>query len=462
MPSFTLLSGQNPFQFINSDQTGYLGAGAFLAGFSASGDRIDLRIHGAVQNSGLLQIEGSGNTLFVGRTGTIDRAESAVDFYAGIAIVELGDGGTTRVSNAGQINGNVAGIFSSVDDALGTIRLLNAGSITGEVAGVLALDNGRTVITNSGRIEGFTSGVTSEVSIFSSDAPVTITNTGTIFGAVNALLLTGGADRITNRGLLDGAVVTGGNADVIDNRGGQILGGVSMGAGADVFDNAGGAVFGFAIDLGAGNDILRPGAEAELVQGGAGTRDLIDLRHGAGGTVSLVDDSGTGLASGDSYTGFEDVLGARTGADRIIGDAAANRLSGLGGADVLSGGAGADTLTGGTGADRLTGGAGNDTFAFERAADFGDRIADFSNAGGNNDRFILVAAEFGLTPGALAASQFRSGSTNLAGDANDRFIFRTTDKTLWFDANGTGAGGPALVADLQATATLTAADILLV
>jgi hypothetical protein len=50
---------------------------------------------------------------------------------------------------------------------------------------------------------------------------------------------------------------------------------------------------------------------------------------------------------------------------------------------------------------------------------------------------------------------------NLAQDADDRFVFRTTDATLWFDSNGSAAGGLTLVADLQAGATVTSADILL-
>jgi Ca2+-binding RTX toxin-like protein len=463
--SFTFLSGENPFQFMTSSETGYLGAGAFLAGFSASGELIDIRIYGAVladpKGGGGIGIAGTGNTLVVGRTGTIDNVSETIDLTAAVDVFESGVSAVTRVSNAGQINGNVAGLYMFVQETSSTIRLLNSGTITGEVAGVLVQGVGRTVISNSGTIEGFVSGVASRTSIFQSDTPASITNTGTIRGADAAILLTGGDDRIINRGLLDGAVSTGGNADNIDNRGGRIEGAVSMGDGSDLFDNRGGAVFESFIDLGAGDDIFRPGAEAENVEGGEGTDDRIDLRHGSGGVISLIDDSGTGLAAGDSYAGFEVVIGARAAIDTIIGNSAANQLFGLGGADVLSGGTGADTLTGGAGKDRLTGGGGNDTFAFDRTTDFGDLIADFANATGNNDRFTFNASEIGLSAGTLDPTQFRSGTSNLAGDANDRFIFRTTDKTLWFDANGTGAGGLALVADLQPSALVTAADIVL-
>ena len=43
--------------------------------------------------------------------------------------------------------------------------------------------------------------------------------------------------------------------------------------------------------------------------------------------------------------------------------------------------------------------------------------------------------------GPLPISQFRSQASNVAQDADDRFIFRTTDTTLWFDVNGNAAGG---------------------
>ena len=96
-------------------------------------------------------------------------------------------------------------------------------------------------------------------------------------------------------------------------------------------------------------------------------------------------------------------------------------------------------------------------------AEWGDIISDFGAAAGNDDSFGLQATGFGggLVAGALAASQFISRADNLAQDADDRFIFRTTDQTLWFDIDGFGGGGPSLIADLQAGVVLTAADILL-
>lgn len=71
-----------------------------------------MRIHGAVHNGS--GIDGSSNTIIVGRTGIIDSVNSTIDAAAALDVLETGAGGTTRVTNAGQINGNVAGIYSFV------------------------------------------------------------------------------------------------------------------------------------------------------------------------------------------------------------------------------------------------------------------------------------------------------------------------------------------------------------
>jgi hypothetical protein len=86
-----------------------------------------------------------------------------------------------------------------------------------------------------------------------------------------------------------------------------------------------------------------------------------------------------------------------------------------------------------------------------------DRILDSGNASGNNDVIRIFVG--GLSLGILAAGRCEVRADNLAQDADDRFIFRTTDQTLWFDVNGTGVGGLSLIADLQASAVMSAADI---
>ncbi|HVG46698.1 MAG TPA: family 16 glycosylhydrolase [Rubellimicrobium sp.] len=166
---------------------------------------------------------------------------------------------------------------------------------------------------------------------------------------------------------------------------------------------------------------------------------------------NLVGDSSDNTLTGGASA---DTLDGRTGRDT---------LSGLGGTDTLMGGKGNDLLNGGAAKDILTGGADNDTFRFDSAPHGPDLINDFSNKAGNNDIFHFSASGFGggLVGGghALAASQFQVRADNFAQDSDDRFILRTTDKTLWFDVDGKGGVDAVMVADLQSNATVTADDI---
>jgi hypothetical protein len=76
----------------------------------------------------------------------------------------------------------------------------------------------------------------------------------------------------------------------------------------------------------------------------------------------------------------------------------------------------------------------------------------------------LIVATNTNVPGVaytLADGDSLRADSNQAMDATDRFIFRNSDKTLWFDANGTGSGGPVMVADLQSGATLVRTDIVI-
>ncbi len=148
-------------------------------------------------------------------------------------------------------------------------------------------------------------------------------------------------------------------------------------------------------------------------------------------------------------------------ANSLYGNAGSNGLSGKAGRDKLYGGSGNDTLVGGAGADYLSGSSGADKFKYYSAGDGGDKISSFSSS----DYFVFEGSEFGLGDyeGKLSASKFRSGSGSMAADVTDRFIFRTTDDTLWYDSNGSTAGGTkVLIADIQSNAVVTAADILIV
>jgi Ca2+-binding RTX toxin-like protein len=277
----------------------------------------------------------------------------------------------------------------------------------------------------------------------------------------NVLRGTSSNDRIEGRG---------GNDSLLGETGDDQLSG---GNGNDVLNGA------------AGNDRLEGGHGSDTyVLGASGDTVVEALNAGTdkvraaysytlGSNIENLQLTGTAAITGTGNE-LDNVLGGNTGAnllqgmagnDRILGGQGNDRLLGGVGEDRLNGGEGADHLLGGAGRDILTGGAGDDVFVFNSRAEAGDIITDFSNVAGNNDVFRISAAGFGgglVAGGTLAASQFQSRGDNFAQDSNDRFIFRTTDKTLWFDADGRGGSAAVMIADLQADATLTSADLLLV
>jgi hypothetical protein len=156
-----------------------------------------------------------------------------------------------------------------------------------------------------------------------------------------------------------------------------------------------------------------------------------------------------------------DRLAGNGGRDLLRGGYGSDTLQGGGDIDTLRGGAGSDSLHGGAGRDGLHGGAGADTFVFPSATKGLDDILDFQ---GGLDRIRINDTGFGvdLREGILESRHFQARTDNVAQDADDRFIFRTGDKTLWFDTNGNAAGATTLIADLQSGAVLTSADILVV
>lgn len=505
MPFEVLTSNPGTFYGVDSTDTVVLPNGLLLTsathGFSAipSGSLTFndsyLQIYGQVYAGGrgidywgaLSGINSyNNNTIFVGEAGVVSavtfgiRAESGANnqiqnygqISGGTAIESYG-GANSVILNGGLISGTLAygvQVFGEVDTGSGPntmITNLAGGTISGRTAAIDLRDLvGGSSITNHGIITSSLG-----VGIHLNDAAagqsiITVTNHGTVSGLVTSYLGSVNIDKLTNRGDMIGDVLMGDGSDTFDNRRGAVDGDVDLGAGNDIFDNRDGFVSGEVLG-GAGNDLFRGDADlAETFFGGAGNADVLDFRYGPGVVIALDGAFGNGGAAvGDVYAQVEWIYGSSTEADTIRGNSAANYLYGLGGNDILNGAGGGDTLRGGPSADNLTGGSGNDTFRYMTIAECGDVITDFSSSAvGNNDRFQFSAAGFGggLVAGALAASQFRTRADNLAQDADDRFIFRTNDRTLWYDADGNDAGAAVMIADLHAAATVTAADIFII
>ncbi|PSF35404.1 hypothetical protein C7H19_16625 [Aphanothece hegewaldii CCALA 016] len=158
---------------------------------------------------------------------------------------------------------------------------------------------------------------------------------------------------------------------------------------------------------------------------------------------------GTGNPLNNSITGNDgdNILSGEEGNDNLLAGA---------GNDTLTGGAGNDILTGGTGNDTLTGGDGADRFRFNAKDEGVDTITDFTSSLG--DRIQISATGFagGLVAGTLSSTRFISGvGVSAATNANQRFIYDTSNGALFFDADGNGGGFAA-----TQIATLTGATAL--
>jgi Ca2+-binding RTX toxin-like protein len=242
---------------------------------------------------------------------------------------------------------------------------------------------------------------------------------------------------------------------------------------------------------GAGNDTLLGEAGADRLVGGIGN-DLYHVTATSEDTLVEVAGEGTDTVSATATwtlgSTFENLLLAGSAtisgtgnavANSITGNGVSNTLMGLDGNDTLSGGSGNDTLLGGLGIDCLEGGAGSDAFVFttltrtgtsgevipgETGTTVADTITDFGRAAvGNDDVIRISAAGFGagLQVGALATSQLQVRADNRAQDTDDRFVYRTTDGTLWFDGDGAGEAAAVLVARLGISPDITSTDILI-
>ncbi|HEX8062849.1 MAG TPA: hypothetical protein VF535_06500, partial [Allosphingosinicella sp.] len=143
-----------------------------------------------------------------------------------------------------------------------------------------------------------------------------------------------------------------------------------------------------------------------------------------------------------------------------IGGTAALTLVGNDLGNFIWGTQGNNLLAGGGGHDRIFGYAGADQFLFNTApgaASF-DWLDDFQ---AGTDKILLDNSVFtALTDGALPASAFVTATA--AADADDRIIFNAADGSVYYDADGNGAGAALLIAYVPVGQTLTAADFLVV
>ncbi|MEE1611340.1 calcium-binding protein [Microvirga sp. CF3016] len=192
--------------------------------------------------------------------------------------------------------------------------------------------------------------------------------------------------------------------------------------------------------------------------------------------IMVVDSSADGKATGPLLFGSDgaDVLSGTAGNDTIDGFFGNDFLQSFAGDDilyghsdddVLEGGDGSDWLVGGYGRDVLFGGNGKDRFAFDVKPDRKDldKIADFSVKDDTiflNDAWMTkIASRVGSRAVKLKKEYFVIG--NKAKDENDYVIYDARKGFLYYDKNGSSAGGAVAIATLYKNLKMTAADFLI-
>lgn len=196
------------------------------------------------------------------------------------------------------------------------------------------------------------------------------------------------------------------------------------------------------IDGAAGFDDIAGFGGIDTLRGQAGDDDI------SGGDGNDVIDGGLG----------NDILRGGNGADTADGGDGNDSLNGGADNDTLRGGNGNDFLDGATGQDSLTGGADRDAFVFTAAfAGNNDAVTDYNVS---DDSIRITASLVGLPVGPLPTARFKNTSSGVV-DADDRLIYQSNTGEVFFDSNGSAAGGRSLVARLPVGLAMTAGEITL-
>ena len=351
---------------------------------------------------------------------------------------------TVSIKNAGGIRGFHTGIRTG---ATVTITNNKTGVIEGGTNGIQLGGGGTHTITNAGLITGVTR------SIFGSFGPDVdkITNSGIINGAVllyegndsvtnsgtifagSSLYLGDGNDKLTNSGRIQGSQIDFGTTDSgIDTliNSGEIIGmPIAFGDGNDTLKNTGTLSSGSSADLGDGDNIV---TNSKFIDGGVTCGSGKDVVTNSG----TIDDSVSLGGGDDTFTNFVKVKTVTTSGvvafGVILGD----------GNDKFFGGNNGEIVGDGNGTDTLKFGGGNDRYdAVGNTGSDGLDVID----GGKNGAINPSANQY--------ADTYNASSAASAVRINIDTVFHLDDVVTSFGLNATEAKGSA--ADIGTTDKIT-------
>ena len=180
-----------------------------------------------IQSAGVLAISGNGAV-------TVNAGPVTVSGTGGPAIAALGTGPVNVTSN-GASSVDEPAIYARSTLSSASVNLAS-GNVTSQSSdGIDITGTSAALTTASGtHVAGSLNGAT-----LGSATGSTVTNAGTIGGGVYAISTTGGPATISNTGTINGALSLGGGADVVNNAGLYNAVGVSTFGAGDTFNNSG-------------------------------------------------------------------------------------------------------------------------------------------------------------------------------------------------------------------------------
>ncbi|ABY32749.1 calcium-binding protein [Methylorubrum extorquens] len=271
-------------------------------------------------------------------------------------------------------------------------------------------------------------------------------------------LIINGYDGVVGRGNLEDNIIAAG----VDSRYARISG--DDGSDLLIGSNGNDYLFG-----GTGNDTLAGESGSDTMYGNAGddtysVNSIDDVTNEAPGEGYDVVYASVNYGTADNIealflTGAAVYATGNAANNALIGNELDNVIdAGAGTFEFINGAGGNDLLIGGAGHDEIMGGAGNDVFRFTSPSDAGDFFYDFTPG---QDKIQLNAAAFGI---GTAANQFITGVSFIEGpdvtSSAPTVLYNKDNGYLLYDADGTGAAGPSVLAILNGTPTLHASDFL--
>ncbi|RJG40803.1 calcium-binding protein [Mesorhizobium sp. DCY119] len=213
------------------------------------------------------------------------------------------------------------------------------------------------------------------------------------------------------------------------------------------------------------NNTIAGNAASNILNGAGGDDYMVggavnDIYYVSSTGDQTIEAAGGGTDTVRSYVNW--TLAANVERLELLG---AGNLNGVGNslANTIAGTTGSNFINGAAGSDYLVGGAGNDTFFFNTALGTTniDTIADYNVA---QDTIRLENGIFTalVGTGTPTAAQFVKNASGTATDANDRIIYETDTGKLFYDSNGSAAGGQVQFAKLAAGLALTSSDFFIV